>query len=103
MPIWVSASGLATPSTRSGGLFDWKIAIASAVGLSYFWVSVAWYRPSAASVNCRQATLGPDDPIAWPASLVHHASSGTSARATGDTRAVLMVASSIAMRSARAR
>src|SRR6476660_6644279 len=82
MPICVSASGVATPSTRSGGLFDWKIAIASAVNLSYFWVSVPWYRPSAASVNCKQATLDPVDPMANPASLWHHATSGTSARTT---------------------
>ena len=62
------------------------MAIASAVGLSYFWVRVAWYSPSAARVNCRQATLAPVEPIARPASLVHHAISGTLALAMGVAR-----------------
>src|SRR5437764_609021 len=36
----------------------------------------------AASVNCKQATLEPVEPIARPASLLHQVISGTSARAT---------------------
>ena len=94
---------MATPSTRNGGLLDWKMAIASAVGLSYFCVSVAWYRPKAARVNCKQATLEPVEPMARPASLVHHSSSGTSALTGEGADAVLIATSSVVAITARAR